>query len=195
MSEAAASSASAGGRAWRWLAWAWLVVVLALGLQQVMFWRAPAIDTDIMALLPGATEDARLAAANQRLSDAVTGDVVVLLSAPDWQSTHTAARTFASAIATGRTLRMDGADDADALSRAIAFHAPHRQGLLTPAQRQWLRYRDAEFVFIDDNWTLDRFGRSYPISRGAARVQVVRGRVVELLRYLKECSPGRAGAA
>ena len=61
MSEAAASSASAGGRAWRWLAWAWLVVVLALGLQQVMFWRAPAIDTDIMALLPGATEDARLA--------------------------------------------------------------------------------------------------------------------------------------
>ena len=69
-----------------------------------------------------------------------------------------------------------------------------RQRLLA-AQRQWLRYRDAEFVFIDDNWTLDRFGRSYPISRGAARVQVVRGRVVELLRYLKECSPGRAGAA
>lgn len=69
-----------------------------------------------------------------------------------------------------------------------------RQRLLA-AQRQWLRYRDAEFVFIDDNWTLDRFGRSYPISRSAARVQVVRGRVVELLRYLKECSPGRAGAA
>jgi len=146
LSEAAASSASAGGRAWRWLAWAWLVVVLALGLQQVMFWRAPAIDTDIMALLPGATEDARLAAANQRLSDAVTGDVVVLLSAPDWQSTHTAARTFASAIATGRTLRMDGADDADALSRAIAFHAPHRQGLLTPAQRQWLRSATPEAI-------------------------------------------------
>lgn len=73
--------------------------------------------------------------------------------------------------------------------------SPESRQRLLAAQRQWLRYRDAEFVFIDDNWTLDRFGSSYPISRGAARAQVVRGRVVELLRYLKECSPGRAGAA
>lgn len=69
--------------------------------------------------------------------------------------------------------------------------SPASKQRLLAAQRQWLRYRDAEFEFIDDNWTLDRFGSSYPISRGAARVLVVRGRVVELLRYLKECSkPG-----
>jgi predicted exporter len=128
-----------GGRAWRWLAWAWLLVVLALGLQQVMFWRAPAIDTDIMALLPGANEDARLAAANQRLSEAVTGDVVVLLSARDWPSTHAAAAAFATAVSASRTLRTADADDDDAMAKAIAFHAPHRTGLLTPAQRQWLQ--------------------------------------------------------
>ena len=139
MTEAAASPASAGSRTWRWLAWAWLLVVLLLGQQQVMFWRAPAIDTDIMALLPGATEDARLAAANERLADAVTGDVVVLLSARDWPSTHAAANAFSTFITTGKTLRAVGADDADALSEAIAFHAPHRQGLLTPTQREWLR--------------------------------------------------------
>ncbi|GHB94381.1 MMPL family transporter [Thermomonas carbonis] len=139
MTEAAASPASAGSRAWRWLAWAWLLVVLALGLQQVVFWRAPAIDTDIMALLPGATEDARLAAANQRLAEAVTGDVVVLLYARDWPSTHAAAKAFSTVVIASKTLRVVGADDADALSKAVAFHAPHRQGLLTPTQREWLR--------------------------------------------------------
>ena len=139
MTEAPATALQAGSRAWRWLAWAWLIVVLSLGLQQVMFWRAPAIDTDIMALLPGATEDARLATANHRLADAVTGDVVVLLSSRDWPSTHVAANAFATVIAAGMTLRPAGADDADALSKAITFHAPHRQGLLTPAQRQWLQ--------------------------------------------------------
>ena len=139
MTEAAATVDSPGGRAWRWLALGWLLVVLALGLQQVAFWRAPAIDTDIMALLPGATEDARLAAANQRLAEAVTSDVVVLLSARDWQKTRDAATAFAKVIAAGKTLRAASADDADALAKSISFHAPHRQGLLTPAQRHWLQ--------------------------------------------------------
>ncbi|HOU64833.1 MAG TPA: hypothetical protein PK861_02235, partial [Thermomonas sp.] len=130
---------ASGGRAWRWLAWAWLLAVLALGLQQVMFWRAPAIDTDIMALLPGATEDARLAAANLRLSEAVTGDVVVLLSARDWPTTRDAAHAFARTIGSGKGLRPAGENNADSMSTAIAAFAPHRQGLLTPTQREWLR--------------------------------------------------------
>ncbi|MEG3049054.1 MAG: hypothetical protein RR792_02545, partial [Thermomonas sp.] len=90
-------------------------------------------------LLPGAAEDARLAAANKHLADAVTGDVVVLLAAADWERTRDAAAAFAKTVAAGKTLRPVGEDDADALARAIAFHAPHRQGLLTPAQRGWLR--------------------------------------------------------
>ncbi|HPW12438.1 MAG TPA: MMPL family transporter, partial [Thermomonas sp.] len=130
---------ASGGRAWRWLAWAWLLAVLALGLQQVMFWRAPAIDTDIMALLPGATEDARLAAANLRLSEAVTGDVVVLLSARDWPTTRDAAHAFARTIGSGKGLRPAGENNADSMSTAIAAFAPHRQALLTPTQREWLR--------------------------------------------------------
>ncbi|HSD16559.1 MAG TPA: hypothetical protein VLC71_04760 [Thermomonas sp.] len=138
MTEAGALPASAYDGAWRRLAWAWLVAVLALGLQQAMFWRAPAIDTDIMALLPGATEDARLAAANQRLADAVAGDVVVLLATSDWQATRAAALAFANAVAAGPALRATKDDD-DALASAIASHAPHRQGLLTPAQRRWLQ--------------------------------------------------------
>lgn len=140
MTEAGAAATQPGtDRAWRWLAWAWLVVVLALGLQQALFWRQPAIDTDVMALLPGNGADARLAAANQRLADAVTGDVVVLLAGDDWSRTQAAAKAFLGSIARGRALQATGSDDATALAGAIAFYAPHRQGLLTHEQRAWLR--------------------------------------------------------
>lgn len=133
-------------RLWRWLAWTWLLAVLALGLQQVRFWQHPAIDTDVMALLPGTGEDARLAAANQRLADAVTGDVVVLLSADDWERTRAAARAFDHDIASGKVLQAIGGDDAGALSAALGFYAPHRQGLLTAQQRQWLRTATPESI-------------------------------------------------
>lgn len=124
---------------WRWLAWLWLVAVLALGAQQAQFWRKPAIDTDVMALLPGSGDDPVLAIANRRLADAVTDDVVVLLSADDWGKTQAAARAFTDAIAHGKALRVAGGGDAGALSAALAFYAPYRQGLLTPSQRAWLR--------------------------------------------------------
>jgi len=133
-------------RAWRWLAWAWLVVVLALGLQQALFWRQPAIDTDVMALLPGSAADARLTAANQRLADAVTGEVVVLLSGEDWTRTQAAAQAFLAETARGKALQVSASDDAAALADAIAFYAPHRQGLLTPEQRAWLRQATPDAV-------------------------------------------------
>ena len=143
-------------RLWRWLAWAWLLAVLALGLQQARFWQHPAIDTDVMALLPGSGEDARLAAANQRLADAVTGDVVVLLSAGDWAKTQAAAKAFNHDIARGTVLQVAGGDDAGALSAALAFYAPHRQGLLTAQQREWLRTATPES--IGDIAKSDRLG-------------------------------------
>ncbi len=139
MTEAGAATRPGKDRAWRWLAWAWLLVVLALGLQQASFWRQPAIDADVMALLPGSGADARLSAANQRLADAVTGDVVVLLSGADWPRTQAAAKAFLADIARGNALQAAGSDDADALAEAIAFYSPYRQGLLTPGQRAWLR--------------------------------------------------------
>ncbi len=147
MTEAGAVAMRPGkDRAWRWLAWAWLVVVLALGLQQALFWRQPAIDTDVMALLPGSAADARLTAANQRLADAVTGEVVVLLSGEDWTRTQAAAQAFLAETARGKALQVSASDDAAALADAIAFYAPHRQGLLTPEQRAWLRQATPDAV-------------------------------------------------
>ena len=147
MTESGAAAARPGtDRAWRWLAWIWLAVVLALAVQQAGFWRQPAIDTDVMALLPGSDSDARLSAANQRLSDAVTGEIVVLLSGNDWSRTQAAAQAFLADIARGDALRAAATDDAEAVAGAIAFYAPHRQGLLTPEQRAWLRQATPEAI-------------------------------------------------
>lgn len=202
-------------RLWRWLAWAWLLAMLALGLQQARFWQHPAIDTDVMALLPGSGEDARLAAANQRLADAVTGDVVVLLSAGDWEHTRTAATAFADAIAQGKTLQPIGGDDAGALSAALAFYAPHRQGLLTAQQRDWLRTTTTEAIgdmamarlmspvgggigsWQDDplglwpTWWQARAGQGMQARDGLVSVRDDRGRDWALLRFHSAASAFR----
>ncbi len=53
------------------------------------------------------------------------------------------------------------------------------------SQKRWLQFRDAEFLFIANNWTPQNFGSSYVISRGASRTKILRDRVIELLYYLK----------
>ena len=63
--------------------------------------------------------------------------------------------------------------------------APAPRLRLTQSQRRWLAYRDAGFRFIDDNWTQAQFGTSATLSRGAYRCSIVKGRVTELIQYLK----------
>lgn len=53
------------------------------------------------------------------------------------------------------------------------------------SQKQWLQFRDTEFLFIDNNWTMQNFGSSYVISRGASRIKILRDRIITLLHYLK----------
>ena len=60
----------------------------------------------------------------------------------------------------------------------------HRQALLR-SQRQWLAFRDAEYGFIDGNWTTSSFGSSSAISRAAYRAELVKQRVLNLLDYLR----------
>lgn len=56
---------------------------------------------------------------------------------------------------------------------------------LQRSQRLWIQFRDAEYGFIDNNWTVANFGSSSAISRSAYRTTIVKNRVVELLHYLK----------
>ncbi|HEX5754908.1 MAG TPA: hypothetical protein VFY12_00965, partial [Arenimonas sp.] len=120
------------------LALLWLALVLLLGLQQLSFWRAMRIDTDIMALLPGATDDALAAAAQRNMAAGTSRQVVVLLGNSSWANLQEAATAFAAALdAPSSPLRAAGTDT-DALATATSELAPYRRALLTPAQRAWL---------------------------------------------------------
>ena len=70
--------------------------------------------------------------------------------------------------------------------RALMKHlSDENKKNLVDSQKQWLRFRDIEFLFIDNNWTMQNFGSSYAISRGASRTKILRDRVITLLHYLK----------
>lgn len=62
---------------------------------------------------------------------------------------------------------------------------PPLRSELRDTQRRWIAFRDAEFIFINGNWTRDRFGSSANISRGAYRCTIIKDRVIQLLLYAK----------
>ena len=55
---------------------------------------------------------------------------------------------------------------------------------LIQSQENWLKYRETEFEFIVTNWSIENFGSSSAISRGAYRTTLIRDRVILLLHYL-----------
>ena len=72
-----------------------------------------------------------------------------------------------------------------AYQRVMSRLATPQQEELTKAQRDWIKFRDAEFVFINNNWTRENFGSSFALSRGALRCSIIRDRVMQLLMYAK----------
>lgn len=59
------------------------------------------------------------------------------------------------------------------------------QAALTRSQHRWLAYRDAEFAFVEENWTAEQFGTSAALSRGAYRTSILKERTATLLQYLR----------
>ncbi|MGR8929369.1 MAG: lysozyme inhibitor LprI family protein [Gammaproteobacteria bacterium] len=72
----------------------------------------------------------------------------------------------------------------EAYGRLSANLGASEQVALKRSQRLWLQFRDAEFAFIDQNWTPANFGSSSALSRSAYRSQIVKNRVVQLLHYV-----------
>ena len=126
-----------------WAAWFWLACVLALAVQQAGFWREARLDTDVLAMLPGAVDDPLLDAANARMADAATRSVVVLLSGDDWARTRAGTEAFVATLARDGVLAGTEAGDAGP-GAAIDLLRPHRDGLLTHAQRGQLRTQSPE---------------------------------------------------
>lgn len=128
-------------RTWAWLAWVWLALVLALAVQQVRFWRAPRLDSDVMALLPIEARDPLLSLANQRLVDGATRQVVVLVGSADWARSRAAAEAFSHTVDASKVFAAQAGDDAGAAA-ALDFYRPYRDRLLTAAQRATLQRAD-----------------------------------------------------
>jgi uncharacterized protein YecT (DUF1311 family) len=61
---------------------------------------------------------------------------------------------------------------------------PSKDALRT-SQKQWVKFRDAEFLFLSGNFSKEDFGSSYVISIGSYRTSIIEARVKELLWYLK----------
>jgi uncharacterized protein YecT (DUF1311 family) len=57
------------------------------------------------------------------------------------------------------------------------------------AQRQWLKYRDSEFIYIKNNWNFENFGSSHFISQNAYKTSLIKERVIRLSHYLKNYRP------
>jgi len=126
-------------RASRWPAWLWAALVIALCLQQAVFWRESRPDTDVIALLPGVQQDAMLTAANQRIVEGATQQVVVLVGSPDFERAKSTAQIFQEAIPASllKPVTSDEAGDA-----ALDFYATYRGSLLTSEQRRRLSHAD-----------------------------------------------------
>jgi predicted exporter len=125
-------------RAWPLAALAWLVFVAVVVVHQAQFWRAPAIDTDVLALLPEDEHAPEVSEATRRLADNASRQVIVLLGAPDWATARAAAGAWRAAMArdpAAAALTPSTGMDARALGRSVEFYRPWRDRLLTPEQR------------------------------------------------------------
>ncbi|MBD9481224.1 MMPL family transporter [Pseudoxanthomonas sp. PXM02] len=135
-------------RGWRWLALAWLLVLAGVAWHQWGFWQSPRIDSDILALLPQEAGDPAVDDATRRIAGNSSRDVVVMLGAEDADAVLRARDAFEGAIQAsaqqGVDLLVAERSPEDWFSQAREVLAPHRDRLLTPAQRQHLEQTPAD---------------------------------------------------
>lgn len=60
---------------------------------------------------------------------------------------------------------------------------PKRQKELKISQRNWIKFRDEEFKFINNNWNRSGFGSSFAISRGDYSSAIIKNRLMQLFHY------------
>jgi len=126
---------------WRVAAWAWLAFCLVVAVHQFSFWRTTHFDTDVLALLPQDEQSPEVGIAARQLAGQVTRQVVVMVGAPDWASAQKAADAWEQgALAAHAPLQRSALAGADSLRDTLAFYAPYRDRLLTPAQRAQLEH-------------------------------------------------------
>lgn len=61
--------------------------------------------------------------------------------------------------------------------------SPERQKELTTSQLHWIKFRDAESEFINNNWGRPTFGTSFALSRGDYSSAIIKNRLMQLFHY------------
>ena len=68
--------------------------------------------------------------------------------------------------------------------QTLTKHLPFNQKKeLIESQRKWLKYRDSEIIFINNNWNRKQFGSSAINSRGDYQSKIIENRIIQLLFY------------
>ena len=131
--------ASTERRAWAVAAFVWLALVLVVAVHQWQFWQHPALDTDVLALLPENEHEPEVSEATRRLADAASRQVIVLLGSADWAKARAAAAAWRTGLAAGPSpIKPAAGLDTRTLDGAVGFYRPWRDRLLTPEQRRQL---------------------------------------------------------
>lgn len=128
---------------WQVAAWLWLACCVVVAAHQLTFWRHTHFDTDVMALLPQDEQAPEVGIATRQLAGQATRQVVVMIGAPDWAGARKAAAAWEQAAMAGEApapLKRSTLAGADSLRDTLAFYAPYRDRLLTPAQRMQLEH-------------------------------------------------------
>lgn len=60
-----------------------------------------------------------------------------------------------------------------------------RQEELKISQQHWIKFRDAEFKLINNNWNRSSFGSSFVLSRGQYSSTIIKNRLLQLFHYAK----------
>jgi predicted exporter/predicted LPLAT superfamily acyltransferase len=134
----------------RFLALAWLAAVL-LGTAHLA-WRLHeglAFRTDLMALLPREDRDPAFQNAQDRVSDALSRRIVVLVGHPERAQARAAAAELERALAgSGLVELTTGGFDKDSLQRLGALYFPYRHGLLAEHDRVLLQAGKAQDIAL-----------------------------------------------
>lgn len=147
-----------------WLAALWLAFVVACGLwagQRLI--TGQTLETNLLALLPNTERNPRAEAAVGVLAEMLGNRAILMVGHRDADTAHAAAAAFASELNAGGAFRAVHAQapsiDLDAF---IAFYAPYRDALLSPADRAALARAD----FSPDERLVQRLFQPFRIGLG-----------------------------
>lgn len=145
----------------QWIAaalWGAVVIVVAVGL--AAFLRAPALDTDVLALLPRDEASARVEQAAASALAGSTDEVLVLLRSDDAGAARQSAATL-RAVFRERAVALDEVEMPIPDTSALDALAPFRRGLLADELRAPLAARSP------DEWASSALARIYaPVALG-----------------------------